>query len=158
MRRRLTAAEREDVARAGHDRYTAGESWAAIARDLDLHPGRLRRIVAELAPVAYGRWGQQAVADPAEVTALRERGKSIQSIADELGCSRTAARTALASHSGTPPRGTRGCPHGGYRRTQSCSSSGDSTRRAPRPSRIDLGVGTPGKRPVGHWPRPASCS
>ena len=65
MRGRLTAAEREEIARTGHDRYEAGESWATIARDLGLHPGSLRRIVAELAPVEYRRWGRRAVADPA---------------------------------------------------------------------------------------------
>lgn len=102
MRGRLTAAEREEIARTGHDRYEAGESWATIARDLGLHPGSLRRIVAELAPVEYRRWGRRAVADPAEVARRREHGESIQTIAESLGCSSTAVRTALESVSGPP--------------------------------------------------------
>lgn len=102
MRRQLTHAEREEIARAGHDRYEAGESWEAIAKDLELHPGSLRRIVAQLAPVEYRRWGQRAVADPAEVARRREKGESIQAIAESLGCSRTAVRTALESESGPP--------------------------------------------------------
>lgn len=64
-------------------------------------PGSLRRIVAKLAPVAYRRWGQRSVADPAEVAVRRERSKIIQSIAEALGCSRTAVRAALESTSGT---------------------------------------------------------
>lgn len=102
MPRRLTDTEREKIARAGHERCVAGESWAEIARDLDLHPGSLRRIVAQLAPVEYRRPGQRAVADPAEVARRRERGESIQSIAEALECSRTAVRTALESVSGPP--------------------------------------------------------
>lgn len=102
VRRRLTTAEREEIARTGHDRYEAGESWSAIARDLDLHPGSLRRIVAQLHPVKYRRWGQHTVADPAEVVRRREQGESIQSIAVSLGCSRTAVRTALESVGGPP--------------------------------------------------------
>ncbi|WP_062946868.1 hypothetical protein [Brachybacterium sp. sponge] len=105
MRGRLTAAEREEIARAGHERYKAGESWETIARDLDLHPGSLRRIVAQLAPVEYRRWGQRAVADPAEIARRRGEGESIQSIAESLKCSRTAVRTALESVSG--PSATR---------------------------------------------------
>lgn len=100
MRRRFTAAEREEIARTGHDRYEAGESWDEIARDLDLHPGSLRRIVVQLNPVEYRPAGQKTVADPAEVTRRRERGESIQSIAEALECSRTAVRTALESVSG----------------------------------------------------------
>lgn len=102
MRGRPTAAEREEIARTGHDRYEAGESWDAIARDLELHPGSLRRIVAQLHPVEYRRWGQRTVADAAEVVRRRERGESIQSIAESLDCLRTAVRTALESVSGPP--------------------------------------------------------
>ena len=102
MRGRLTAAEREQIARTGHERYEEGESWTEIARDLDLHPGSLRRIVAQLAPIEYRRWGQKVVADPDEVARRREQGESIQSIAEAFGCSRTAVRTALESVSGPP--------------------------------------------------------
>ena len=103
MRTRLTVAEREEIARTGHERYTAGESWADIARDLQLHPGSLRRIVMALRPVEFRRWGQRAVADPVEVAALRRKGESIPAIAEALGCSQTAVRTALES-TGTPAR------------------------------------------------------
>ena len=102
MRGPLTDTRRDEIARIGHDRYEAGESWAQIARDLDLHPGSLRRIVAQLHPVEYRRWGQRTAADPTEVTRRREQGESIQSIAESLECSRTAVRTALESVSGPP--------------------------------------------------------
>lgn len=102
MRGRLTAAERERIARLGHERYEAGERWDTIAKDLDLHPGSLRRIVAQLHPVEYRRWGQRTVADPAEVARRREQGESIQSIAESMECSRTAVRTALENVSGPP--------------------------------------------------------
>lgn len=103
MRRRLTAAERQEIARAGHARYTAGESWAQIARDLDLHPGSLRRIVQQLDPVEFRRWGQRPVADPAEVARRRDAGETIAAIAEALGCSRTAVRTALESTTSRTP-------------------------------------------------------
>ncbi|MBB5831918.1 hypothetical protein [Brachybacterium aquaticum] len=102
MRRRLTDAEREELARIGHDRYMAGETWAEIARDHDLHPETVRRIGAQLRPVAYRRWGQKPVADPGEVAERRLRGESIQKIAEALSCSRTAVRTAIESTSGVP--------------------------------------------------------
>lgn len=102
MRRRLSIAEREEIARAGHDRYEAGDSWATIARDLDLHPGSLRRIVAQLHPVEYRPRDQKAVADRVEIARRRGEGESIQSIAESLKCSRTAVRTALESLSGPP--------------------------------------------------------
>ncbi|HEX7351638.1 hypothetical protein [Brachybacterium sp.] len=100
VRGRLTVAERERIARTGHERYTAGESWAAIAHDLDLHPGSLRRIVAELRPVEYRRWGQKPVADPTEVARRRDAGETLDAIAEALECSRTAVRTALEATQG----------------------------------------------------------
>lgn len=101
-RGRLTEEQREEIARTGHERYTAGESWAAIAQDLGLHPGSLRRIVAKLDPVEYRRWGQQAVADPTEVIRRRETGETLAQIAESLGCSQTAVRTALEATKGLP--------------------------------------------------------
>lgn len=100
MRRRRTAAERQEIARTGHERYTAGESWTEIARDLDLHPGSLRRIVQQMDPVEFRRWGQRPVADPAEVARRRDAGETIAAIAEALGCSRTAVRTALETTQG----------------------------------------------------------
>lgn len=103
MRRRRTATERHEIARSGHERYTAGESWTEIARDLDLHPGSLRRIVQQMDPVEFRRWGQRPIAEPSDVAALRAKGETIQSIAAALGCSRTAVRTALESTTGRAP-------------------------------------------------------
>jgi hypothetical protein len=150
-RRRLTVAERDEVARAGHERYAAGESWAEIARDLDLHPGSLRRIVMALDPVEFRRWGQRAVADPAEVAARRARGESIPAIAEVLNCSQTAVRTALESM-GAPtqtryPRlSTRRAPTGAeladlQRLYEACPEAQRRRRRSARSSLPRTGRG-----------------
>lgn len=102
MRRRLCTTELEEVARRALERYKAGESWAEIARDHDLHPGSLRRLVRERHEVTYRRSGAKPVADPAEVARRREKGETIEGIAEALGCSRTAVRTALEATQGPP--------------------------------------------------------
>lgn len=102
MRGRLTEEQREQIARSAHERYEAGQTWEQIARDHDLHPGTVRRLVMERHPVTFRRWGQRPVVDAEAGAALRERGASIQRIAEKLGCSRTAVRTALERTSGAP--------------------------------------------------------
>lgn len=102
VRRRLTEAEREQLAATAHRRYLSGESWAQIASDVDLHPGHVRRLTMARHPVEYRRRGQKASADEAEVVRRRGQGESIQTIATALSCSRTAVRTALEQVDGLP--------------------------------------------------------
>ena len=102
MRGRLTEQQREQIARSAMTRYEAGESWADIARGHDLHPGSLRRIVRQRHEVSCRRSGQKPVADPAEVARRRDAGETIEGIAEALGCSRTAVRTALEATQGLP--------------------------------------------------------
>lgn len=100
--RRLTPEEREAIAREAHDRYLAGETWAQIAADHDLHPGHVCRLVRIHAPVEYRRWGQKPIADVDDVARRRAVGQTLDQIAAALGCSRTAVRTALEASGGTP--------------------------------------------------------
>ena len=102
MRKRLTEEQREQIARNAITRYEAGESWVEIACDHDLHPGSLRRIARQRHEVAYRRSGAKPVADPAEVARRRDAGETIEGIAEALGCSRTAVRTALEATHGPP--------------------------------------------------------
>lgn len=102
MPRRLTGEQREQIARSAITRYEAGESWVEIARDHDLHPGSLRRLVRERHEVTYRRSGQKPVADPAEIARLRWMAETIEGIAEALGCSKTAVRTALETTQGLP--------------------------------------------------------
>lgn len=99
---RLTDEQRERIARSAIARYEAGESWVENARDHDLHPGSLGRIIAERHEVTYRRSGQKPVADPAEVARRRDSGETIEGIGEALGCSRTAVRTALVATQGLP--------------------------------------------------------
>lgn len=57
MRGRLTEEQREQISRSALERYVTGESWADIARDHDLHPGSLRRLVRQRHEVTYRRSG-----------------------------------------------------------------------------------------------------
>ncbi|MFE5777509.1 hypothetical protein [Brachybacterium sp. NPDC056505] len=102
MRGRLTEEQREQIARAAHERYEAGESWQRIATDLDLHSETVRRLVQARHPVTYRRWGQKPIADPSEVIRRRAAGETLTQIAEALGCSRTAVRTALETAGGPP--------------------------------------------------------
>lgn len=95
MRRRLTEAARDRIAAIARRRYAAGESWAHIAADFDLHPGYLRKLTTARHVVEFQCWGQKPVADPDEVVRRRDQGESIQAIATALGCSSTAVRTSI---------------------------------------------------------------
>lgn len=92
---KLTEEQRDEIADDAAARYRAGESWQEIAASHGITHHYLRRLTAARHDITYRRWGQQPVADVSTVVALRDRGKSLQQIANELDCSRQAVRTAL---------------------------------------------------------------
>lgn len=95
MPARLTSTQREQLADEAARRYASGESWAEIADDHQLSKNYVRRLTIARHDITYRRWGQQVVVNPGKVRNLRNHGKSIEAIANELGCSRQAIRTAL---------------------------------------------------------------
>lgn len=99
---RFTPEQRQAIATAAHDRYTAGETWAQIAVDYDVHPQYLARLVRTYAPVTYRRWGSAPIADVNDVARRRAEGQTIDAIARDLECSPTAVRTAIEQLHGTP--------------------------------------------------------
>lgn len=94
---RLTDEQRDRIADDAATRYRAGESWAEIAASHGLTRQYVHRLTVARHDISYRRWGQEPVADIDAVVALRDRGKTLQQIADELDCSRQAVRTALES-------------------------------------------------------------
>lgn len=102
MPKPLTPDQRDTIARDAAARYTAGETWQQIAADHGLSAEHVRRLTIARHDVSFRRWGQQPVADPAEVLVRREEGQSIPKIASALGCSITAVRTALEAAQGVP--------------------------------------------------------
>lgn len=95
MGERLTPAQRDAIAAEAATRYAAGETWQQIAARYNLSSEYVRRLTTRRQHVVYRRWGQQPVADPQEVCRLRDEGQTLDRIADALGCSRQAVRTAL---------------------------------------------------------------
>lgn len=93
--RKQSAQERAALGRVARARYEAGETWRAIGADLGWDPTTVRRAAEDAGPVAHRRWGAQPVADPHRVLERRREGASIPELAQELGCSQTAIRTAL---------------------------------------------------------------
>lgn len=102
-RGRLSTEERDSIAMAAAQRYKQGESWAEIARDYNLTSAYVRRLTTARHPINYHRWGQQPTADIEQVNQLRDNGCTLEGIAEALGCSRQAARTALERAGRTPP-------------------------------------------------------
>lgn len=98
---KLTAEQRDRLAADAADRYRAGESWAEIATSYDLTPQYVYRLTVARHDIDFRTWGQHPVADVDDVVSRRDKGQSLQQIAEELGCSRQAVRTALetANHS-----------------------------------------------------------
>lgn len=94
-KRRLTAAERDDIAAAAVQRYEQGESWAEIAVDYGLSSAYVYRLTAARHTINCRRWGQRPIADVDEVIQLRSQGYTLEAIAQQLDCSRQAVRTAL---------------------------------------------------------------
>lgn len=99
---KLTPAQREQVAEDAAARYRAGESWAQIAESHGVTGEHVRRLTTARHEVAYRRWGQQPIADVDEVFKRREDGQTLNQIAEDLGCSRQAIRTALESAQRAP--------------------------------------------------------
>lgn len=92
---KLTASERTALAATAAQRYQDGESWAQIAKDYSLTSEYVRRLTTARHPITYRRWGQHPVADVHQVATLRDQGRTLDEIAQELDCSRQAVRTAL---------------------------------------------------------------
>jgi len=92
---KLTPAQRDQTAAEAAARYRAGETWAEIAASYDLTPQYVYRLTTARHGINYRRWGQQPIADVDEVVRRREGGQTLDQIAEELGCSRQAIRTAL---------------------------------------------------------------
>lgn len=99
----LTPEQRDQVADDAAARYRAGESWAQIAAGYDLTPPYVYRLTTARHDITFRRWGQQPLADVDEVVSRREDGQSLDQIAEDLGCSRQAIRTALETAGRTPP-------------------------------------------------------
>lgn len=102
-KKRLTAAERDGIAAAAAQRYERGESWAEIAQDYDPTSTYVHRLTAARHAINYRRWGQRPIADAELVCRLRDEGRTLNEIAEELGCSRQAVRTALETAGRTEP-------------------------------------------------------
>lgn len=99
---KLTPEQRDKVAADAATRYRAGESWAEIATSYDLTPQYVYRLTIARHDIDFRTWGQRPVADVDDVVRRREDGQALDKIADELGCSRQAIRTALETTKGVP--------------------------------------------------------
>lgn len=93
--RRLTPERRDQIAADAAARYTAGESWQQIGADYGITGEHVRRLTTARHDITYRRWGRPPVADPQEVSRRRSEGQTLDTIAEALGCSRQAVRTAL---------------------------------------------------------------
>jgi len=100
---KLTTEQRDDVANDAAIRYRAGESWAEIGARYDLTPQYVYRLTTARHDITFRRWGRQPLADVDEVVRRREDGQTLDQIAEDLGCSRQAIRTALETAGRTPP-------------------------------------------------------
>lgn len=99
---KLTPEQRDKVAADAATRYRAGESWAEIATSYDLTPQYVYRLTIARHDIDFRTWGQRPVADVDDVVRRRDEGQSLQQIAEDLGCSRQAVRTALETAQRTP--------------------------------------------------------
>ncbi|MDN5686197.1 MAG: hypothetical protein L0G94_05850 [Brachybacterium sp.] len=99
---KLTPAERDQLAADAAARYRTGETWAQIAADHGVTGDYVRRTTIARHEITYRRWGQQPVADVDTVLRRREDGQTLDQIAEALGCSRQAVRTALESAKRAP--------------------------------------------------------
>ncbi|HEX7350574.1 hypothetical protein [Brachybacterium sp.] len=100
---KLSTEQRDDVADDAAIRYRAGESWAEIGARYDLTPQYVYRLTTARHDITFRRWGRQPFADVDEVVRRREDGQTLEQIAEDLGCSRQAIRTALETAGRTPP-------------------------------------------------------
>lgn len=99
---KLTPEQRDQVAANAAARYQAGETWAEIAAGYDLTPQYVYRLTTARHDITFRRWGQQPLADIDQVVQRREDGQTLDQIAEELGCSRQAIRTALENAQRVP--------------------------------------------------------
>lgn len=99
---KLTAEQRDRVAADAADRYRTGESWEEIATSYDLTPQYVYRLTVARHDIDFRNWGQRPIADVNEVVRRRDYGQTLDQIAEELGCSRQAIRTAVEAAERTP--------------------------------------------------------
>lgn len=99
---KLTPAQRDQIAADAAARYRAGQSWQQIAQSHGVTGEHVRRITTARHDITYRRWGRHPVADVDEVVRRREDGQTLTQIAEELGCSRQAIRTALENAQRVP--------------------------------------------------------
>lgn len=99
---KLTPEQRDQIAADAAARYRAGESWAQIGADYGITGAYTYRLTTARYDITFRRWGQQPVADVDEVARRRQDGQNLDQIADALGCSRQAIRTALETGGGVP--------------------------------------------------------
>jgi len=99
---KLTAEQRDRLAADAADRYWAGESWAEIATSYDLTPQYVYRLTVARHDIDFRAWGQRPIADVNEVVRRRDDGQTLDQIAEELGCSCQAIRTAVEAGGRTP--------------------------------------------------------
>ena len=99
---RLTPEQRDAIADDAVRRYRAGETWGEIGIRHGITGVHARRLTAARHDITYRPWGQRPVADVQEVCRRREGGQTLDQIAQALGCSRQAMRTALESAQGMP--------------------------------------------------------
>lgn len=97
---KLTPAQRDQIAVDAAARYRAGESWAQIGADYGITGAYTYRLTTARHDITFRRWGQQPVADVDDVLRRRQDGQSLDQIAEALGCSRQAVRTALETTGG----------------------------------------------------------
>lgn len=95
MAARLTAEQRDQIAADAAERYRAGETWGQIGATHGIGGDYVRRLTTARHDIRYRRWGQHPIADVDEVCRRRDEGQTLDQIAQALGCSRQAVRTAL---------------------------------------------------------------
>src|SRR5699024_5657499 len=95
-----TPEQRDQIAADAAARYRAGESWAQIGADYGITGAYTYRLTTARHDITFRRWGQQPVADVDEVLRRRKDAQSLNQIAEALGCSRQAVRTALETAGG----------------------------------------------------------
>lgn len=99
---KLTPTQRDQIASDAATLYRAGETWAQIGTRYGITGGYVRRLTRARQNITFRRWGQQPIADVDEVIRRREDGQTLDQIAQILGCSRQAVRTALEAAQRAP--------------------------------------------------------
>ncbi|GAA1484924.1 hypothetical protein [Brachybacterium fresconis] len=92
---KMTPAQRDQIAADAAARYRPGATWEQIAADYGVTGDYVRRTTIARHDLTYRRWGQQPIADVDVVLRRREDGQTLDQIAEALGWSHQAVRTAL---------------------------------------------------------------